>query len=201
MKHIIGSLILTIASVLMVGAYAQKGGALLDLNTATEAQINALPSVGNKVAAAIFKNRPYTSLADLSSKVKLSKKTLDKITPLISFNGVAASANPVVAANNGIATAVAGAAVAANTQTGVANNNAQAGSKPSKASKNTATTANPINVNTASRDELMSIPEVGPKLADAIIANRPYKDMAEMIKKVKGIGPKNSIKLAPFMRF
>jgi competence protein ComEA len=181
MKKILFGLVLFFAS--MVGVVAQQAPALVDLNLATLEQVNALPGIGTKLAAEIVKNRPYSSIDDLNAKVKISKKSLDKIRPLVSFGGAPAAASSAAAP-------VAAAATAATP-----------GSRPTTASSAKATTANPVNVNTATKEQLMTIPQVGAKLADAIIANRPYKDMAEMVKKVKGIGPKNSIKLAPFMRF
>lgn len=47
----------------------------------------------------------------------------------------------------------------------------------------------PININTASAEDLAELPGIGPKLADAIIAGRPYAK-AEDIVRVKGIGNK-----------
>ncbi|MCK4648905.1 helix-hairpin-helix domain-containing protein [bacterium] len=46
-----------------------------------------------------------------------------------------------------------------------------------------------ININTASPAQLESLPGIGPKRAEAIIANRPYSSPEE-ITKVHGIGPK-----------
>jgi competence protein ComEA len=178
MKKLLFGLVLFFAS---IGAVAQQAPALVDLNVATFELVNGLPGIGNKLAAEIVKNRPYSSLDDLNAKVKISKKSLEKIRPLVSFGGAPAAA----ATPSGMAAPVA----AATTPSG----------KP--AQTNIATTANPVNVNMASKEQLMTIPQVGATLADAIIANRPYKDMAEMVKKVKGIGPKNSVKLAPFVRF
>jgi competence protein ComEA len=184
MKKMLFGLVLVLAS--MVGVVAQQAPALVDLNAATLEQVNALPSIGIKLAAEIVKNRPYSSLEDLNAKVKINKKSLDKIRPLVSFGGAPAGTTSSIAAP------VAAAATAS----------ATTGGKPVRVNvANSATTANPVNVNTATKEQLMTIPQVGAKLADAIIANRPYKDMTEMVKKVKGIGPKNSLKLAPFMRF
>jgi len=47
----------------------------------------------------------------------------------------------------------------------------------------------PINLNTASAEDLAELPDIGPKLAAAIIAGRPYKTVEE-VTKVKGVGPK-----------
>jgi competence protein ComEA len=186
MKKILFGLVFVLAS--MVGVVAQQAPALVDLNAATLEQVNALPGIGTKLAAEIVKNRPYSSLEDLNTKVKISKKSLDKIRPLVSFGGA-----PTAAATTSSVAAPVAATVTATATTG---------GKPVKVNvANSATTANPVNVNTASKEQLMTIPQVGAKLADAIIANRPYKDMSEMVTKVKGIGPKNSVKLAPFMRF
>lgn len=47
----------------------------------------------------------------------------------------------------------------------------------------------PINVNTAARDELMKIPGVGEVTANAIIEARPYQNVDELLR-VRGMGPK-----------
>jgi DNA uptake protein ComE-like DNA-binding protein len=48
---------------------------------------------------------------------------------------------------------------------------------------------NPLNVNTATKDELMSLPGVTAAEADAVIEGRPYDDPGELVK--RGILPKN----------
>ena len=68
------------------------------------------------------------------------------------------------------------------------------------ASMPTATLAK-VNVNTATAADLMKIPGVNAKIAAEIIKNRPYKNSAELVKKVKGIGPKNVMKMTPMLLF
>ncbi len=58
-----------------------------------------------------------------------------------------------------------------------------------KTKKKAKAEAGKININTASPAQLESLPGIGPKRAQAIIANRPYSSPEE-ITKVHGIGPK-----------
>lgn len=54
----------------------------------------------------------------------------------------------------------------------------------------------PINVNTASIEQLQNIPEVGPAIAKDIVAGRPYTT-PEDLKRVRGIGDKTFEKMKP----
>lgn len=47
-----------------------------------------------------------------------------------------------------------------------------------------------IDVNSATLETLETLPDIGPKLAQAIIDNRPYATIEEVKSKVKGIGEK-----------
>ncbi|MFN8006945.1 MAG: helix-hairpin-helix domain-containing protein [Terriglobia bacterium] len=51
----------------------------VDLNTATEKELEDIPGVGKATAEKIIAGRPYTSVDDLS-KAGLSKSTITKIT-------------------------------------------------------------------------------------------------------------------------
>jgi competence protein ComEA len=53
-----------------------------------------------------------------------------------------------------------------------------------------------VNVNTATQEELESLPGVGPKTAQAIIAGRPYASVDDLLR-VKGIGPATLAKIRP----
>ena len=55
----------------------------VDVNTATQEQLEALPGVGEAYAKKIIAGRPYSSVADLS-RAGLPASTIDKITPLVS---------------------------------------------------------------------------------------------------------------------
>jgi len=67
-------------------AQTSKGapaGTKIDINSATQAELEQLPGVGAATAKKIVAGRPYQSVSDLS-KAGVSKKTIDKITPLVS---------------------------------------------------------------------------------------------------------------------
>jgi len=56
-----------------------------------------------------------------------------------------------------------------------------------------------INLNTATRGELMSIRGVGEVTANRIIESRPYAHVDDLLK-VTGIGPATLAKLKPYLR-
>ncbi|CAN5517219.1 hypothetical protein BH10CHL1_BH10CHL1_18770 [soil metagenome] len=66
---------------------------------------------------------------------------------------------------------------------GVSEPVAQSGSDPSSNAQ-----IGPINLNTATAEQLDSLPGIGPSKAAAIVANRPYATVDEL-DKVPGIGP------------
>ncbi len=64
-----------------------------------------------------------------------------------------------------------------------------------------ATAAGKININTASVEELQTLPKIGPKTAKAIVEYRkhhPFKSVDELLN-VKGIGEKKLEKLRPLV--
>lgn len=67
-------------------------GAKVDLNTASEKELDSLPGVGPATAKKIIGGRPYSSVADLS-KAGLSASTIKKITPLVTVSGGTAASN------------------------------------------------------------------------------------------------------------
>ncbi|WP_229671094.1 ComEA family DNA-binding protein [Deinococcus aquiradiocola] len=50
-------------------------------------------------------------------------------------------------------------------------------------------------VNIAPETQIAAVPGVGPKLAAAVVHARPFRNSADLIRRVKGIGPKNYVKL------
>jgi hypothetical protein len=76
-----------------VFAQAAKSAATaakVDINSASEAQLEKLPSVGKATAKKIIAGRPYQSVDDLS-KAGVPMKTVEKITPMVTVGPSQAS--------------------------------------------------------------------------------------------------------------
>lgn len=152
---------------------------LVDLNTATQPELETLPGIGKSSAKKIMAHRPYASADDLV-KSGLSAKAIAEIKPLVTAAGMPPKA----------------AAPAATPGTAAV----PAPQKPAAPAKGAAAApklapGQMVNINTASKEMLEALPEIGPVKAQAIIDNRPYKKIDDIMK-VKGIkeGTFNKIK-------
>ena len=176
-------------------AYGQKP---VDLNTASEKELEAIKGVGPATAKKIIAGRPYKSVDELS-KAGLSAKQVEAMKPFVMV-GSAAPAPAAPAGTGKVAPAApskeapakaAATVVPAKPATATP---AKAAEKPSKPAMKLAP-GQKVNINTATKEELDALPGIGPVKAQAIIDGRPYQK-PEDIMKVKGIkqGEFNKIK-------
>ncbi len=66
-----------------VSATPAQPGSPIDLNTATAAELEALPGIGPKTAAAIIAGRPYSVIEDLLRVKGIGDATLEKLRPYV----------------------------------------------------------------------------------------------------------------------
>lgn len=94
-------------------------------------------------------------------------------------------------------------AIQNSSSTEAATNSAKSAGSASKSSDNSATAVSyPINLNTATVEELVSIDGLGESRASAIIEYRDYLGgytSVEQIKEISGIGDATYAKLAPYL--
>ncbi len=153
----------------------------VDLNTASEKDLEALPGVGPATAKKIIAGRPYAAVADLS-KAGVPAKTIAEITPLVT---VGAATTP--AAQPAAPAAAAPAAVTSKSESRA----------PAPARASTTAPAGLVDLNSASQKDLEALPGVGPATAKKIIAGRPYAAVADLSK--AGVPAKTIAEITPLV--
>lgn len=63
----------------------QGSGGLVDINTASQLELESLPGIGPATASKIVSLRPYSSLDELLSKKAITKSVYGKIKDLVTF--------------------------------------------------------------------------------------------------------------------
>ena len=145
----------------------------VDINSASQADLEALPGVGAATAKKIIAGRPFSSVQDLS-RVGVSAATIDKLKPLVKAGrGSSAKMEPAKETKAAAAPKEEKAAkTAKETKTEKSEMKAQA-SAPS---------GGRVDLNTASEKELEALPAVGAATAKKIIAGRPYSSVGDLAK-------------------
>jgi len=175
----------------------KEAAAPVDINSASQKDLESLKGVGPATAKKIIENRPYKSVDELS-KAGLSAKKIADLKPFVKAGPAAAApqppkteAKPAKAPADKPAAATP-AAPKAETKPAAAPQPAKAETKPAKASADKPAAPSKlapgekVNINTATKEKLEALPEIGPVKAQAIIDGRPYKT-PEDVMKVKGI--------------
>ena len=185
-------------------SYGQAQKALIDLNNASEKELESIKGVGPATAKKIIEGRPYKSVDDLS-KVGISAKTIEGMKPLVKVGPPAIPQRTTTPAKETPAKVSPPAAAAKETPAKAppmppprtSTPTPQKASTPAATTEKTSTKAvapapaklapgQKVNINTATKEQLEALPEIGPVKAQAIIDGRPYKT-TEDVMKVKGI--------------
>jgi DNA uptake protein ComE-like DNA-binding protein len=170
-------------------AAASKSAARVDLNSASEKELEGLPGVGKATAEKIIANRPYSSVSDLS-KAGLSTKAIDKLRSHVTA-GSASSSRATTKESKAAA------------DTKKPEKTSKAAEETKKSDKKTATASSApasgtkVDINTASEKELEALPGVGSKTAEKIIAKRPYSSVEDLSR--AGVSKKTMGKIAPLV--
>jgi competence protein ComEA len=155
---------------------------LVDINNATQKELEDIKGVGPATAKKIIAGRPYKSVDELS-KAGLKPKAIEALKPFVSVG--TAPVAPVAASAAKAATKAAAPVSAATDVTGAAKE-VKTTAKSASASAAKLAPGTKININTADQATLEKLPEIGPVKAKAIIDGRPYKTIEDVMK-VKGI--------------
>ena len=132
---------------------AQTPSGKVDLNNASQKELESLPGVGAATAKKIIAGRPYSSVADLK-KAGVSQSTIDKIQAQVTVSASSASAPTSTPRSK--------------------SETKQAQSASARGGK--------VELNTASQKDLEALPGVGAATAKKIIAGRPYTSVADLKK-------------------
>jgi DNA uptake protein ComE-like DNA-binding protein len=163
-------------------AAKEKKADKVDINTASQQELEALPGVGEATAKKIIAGRPYSSVKDLS-RAGVSDATISKISGLVK-----AGRGSKTAAKEKEAPASAPPAAAPASASSAAKAPAKGGA---------AAAGGPVDLNTASQKDLEALPGVGAATAKKIIAGRPYSSVADLSK--AGVSQSTIGKISPMV--
>ena len=171
-------------------ALVRTSAALVDINNADEATLETLPGISAALASEIVKGRPYKSVDDLRKVTGVSRLKLDALRDKVKVGEPPAPAavEPASPAAQVIVTpSVSDTSATARVVISVKTNLAAVGTQTSSVPDSAKTAAvQRVNINFAGKDEIAALPGIGPMKAQAIIKDRPYAKIEDVMK-VKGL--------------
>ena len=162
----------------------------IDINSASQADLESLPGVGAATAKKIIAGRPFSSVSDLS-RVGVSADTIAKIKPLVKAGRGSAPAAETAKTEKPAAKAATEEKAAKPAEEKVMKGMAQAKTAAS------ASSGAKVDLNTASEKELEALPAVGAATAKKIVAGRPYSSTADLAK--AGVSAKTIETISPLV--
>ena len=171
----------------------ETASARFDLNRADRSELEQIPGVGSGLAQAIVDHRGergrFQSLDQLRDVKGIGPATFDKVRPYLrvepSPNPSSSDLDPPILERKKPVETGARRPVGRP----ISSRKLQPGDPP-------------VDVNTASVEQLMQLPDIGPITAQAIVAARaetPFRSINDL-DRVKGIGRKKLDKLRPFVK-
>lgn len=167
----------------VIQVYAQTEKNLIDLNSASQKDLETLKGIGPATAKKIIDGRPYKAVEELK-KAGIPGKTIESLKPLVKVGPVSATAKPAAEPKPTAAATSSKSVAEPKTSTTPAAEKAK--SKAATPSPAKLAPGQKVNLNTATKEQIEALPEIGPVKAQAIIDGRPYKK-SEDVMKVKGI--------------
>jgi DNA uptake protein ComE-like DNA-binding protein len=168
---------------------AKSKAAKVDINTAAQSELEALPGIGEATARKIIAGRPYGSVDDLT-KAGVPASTVSKLRSRLTVGSTAKTGAEKAPSRAEKAPAKAPASSPAESRA------ATSGSSKTAATRGSAR-AEKVDVNTASQQQLEALPGIGAATAKKIIAGRPYTSVADLSK--VGVSESTIKKISPLV--
>ena len=161
----------------------------IDINSASQSELESLPGVGAATAKKIIAGRPWSSVSALS-KAGVSADTIEKLRPLVKAGrGPAAEAAPAKSEPPKAEKPARAAKEAKEAKKEEKKEERAVRAEPASAAK--------VDLNTASQKELEALPGVGAVTAKEIVAGRPYSSVRDLSR--AGVSEKTIEKIAPLV--